>query len=49
MAKHDITKWPVPACLFIGIGAGILAGNIAAFTLMGLGAGLLITYLMSRK
>ena len=23
-SKHDMSKWPVPACLFIGIGIGLL-------------------------
>ena len=47
--KHDMSKWPVPACLFIGIGVGLLTGQVAAFTLIGLGAGFLITFLSSRK
>jgi len=47
--KSDISKWPIPACLFIGIGIGFLTGQIAAFTLIGLGAGILITFAFSRK
>ena len=49
MKKHDMSKWPIPACLFIGIGLGLLTGQVAAFTLIGLGIGLLITFSMSRK
>jgi len=49
MKKHDMSKWPVPACLFIGIGVGLLTGQVAAFTLIGLGTGFLITFLVSRK
>jgi len=49
MKKHDISKWPIPACLFIGIGVGLLTGQVAAFTLIGLGLGILITYLKSGK
>ena len=54
MKKHDISKWPIPACLFIGIGIGLLLveefpAAIPAFTLIGLGLGILITYLTSRK
>jgi len=49
MKKHDINRWPVPACLIIGIGVGILTGQVAGFTLIGLGSGILITYLFWRK
>ena len=52
--KSDISKWPVPAFLLIGIGLGLLLVEefpmaIPAFTLIGLGMGILITYLTSRK
>jgi hypothetical protein len=52
--KHDISKWPVPACLFMGIGVGFLLVDkfpmaIPAFALIGLGLGILITFLTSRK
>jgi putative flippase GtrA len=52
--KHDITHWPVPAFLFIGLGLGLLLVNefpiaIPAFTLIGLGVGFLVTYLTSKK
>ena len=51
---HDINKWPIPACLSIGIGIGFLFVNkfstaIPAFTLIGLGVGILISFLTSRK
>ena len=61
MKKHyidklpqDINKWPIPACLFMGIGIGLLLVNeistaVPAFTLMGLGIGILISFLTSRK
>ena len=54
MKKHDINKWPIPACLFIGIGIGLLLVEevpmaIPAFTLIGLGLGILITFLSLRK
>ena len=42
-------QWPIPACLFIGIGVGILTGQVAALTLIGFGAGILITFLVSRN
>ncbi len=44
-----MSKWPIPACLFIGIGIGFLTKQVAAFTLIGLGTGFLITFLTSRK
>jgi hypothetical protein len=49
MKKQNISQWSIPACLFIGIGIGILEGQVAAFALIGLGAGILITFLTSRK
>lgn len=47
--KHNIKMWAIPACLFIGIGVGILLRQVAAFVLIGLGTGLLITYFFQRK
>ncbi len=61
MKKHyidklpqDINKWPIPACLFIGIGIGLSLVNefstaVPAFTLIGLGTGIFISFLVSRK
>jgi hypothetical protein len=47
--KDDRNDWPVAAGLFIGIGVGLYTREVAAFTLMGLGLGLLITFLLTRK
>ena len=52
--KSDISKWPVPAFLLMGIGIGFLLVNefpmaIPAFTLIGLGLGIFITYLTAKK
>ena len=54
MKKDDISKWPIPAFLFMGIGIGLLLIEefpmaIPAFALIGLGLGILITFLTSRK
>jgi len=49
MKKSDLTKWPIPASLLIGIGIGLLTNQVAAFTLIGLGVGFLIVFLTSRK
>ncbi|MBR9704447.1 hypothetical protein GOV12_03490 [Candidatus Pacearchaeota archaeon] len=46
--KSDLSKWPIPAFLFIGIGIGIILEQVAAFTLIGLGVGILVTYLIIR-
>jgi len=47
--KHDIDKWPIPACLFIGMGIGFIIKQIWGPVLIGLGVGLLIVYLTSKK
>jgi len=52
--KSDMSKWPIPAFLLIGIGIGLLLVDkfpiaIPAFTLIGLGLGILITYLKEKK
>ena len=52
--EQDIRKWPIHACLFISIGIGLLLVDefpaaILSFTLIGLGLGILITFLTSRK
>ncbi|NQU79098.1 hypothetical protein HQ545_04990 [Candidatus Woesearchaeota archaeon] len=49
-----VNKLPIPACLLMGIGIGMLLVNelpmsIPAFTLIGLGVGILISFLISRK
>ncbi len=38
----------VAASLFIGIGIGMSVGNVGAWTLIGLGAGFLAKYLLSK-
>jgi hypothetical protein len=47
--KSDMDKWPIPALLFIGIGIGLLTGQMAASVIIGFGLGLLITYLTSSR
>ena len=49
MKKSDMSKWPIPAGIFIGLGIGILTEQVAAFVLIGLGAGILATYLGRKK
>ena len=49
MKNQDKSKWAIPACLFIGIGVGLITRQVAAFTLIGLGVGFLITFLFSIK
>lgn len=51
--KTDMSAWPIPAFLFIGIGLGMIFTYkiplaIPAFTLIGLGTGFLVTFLMKR-
>tara|TARA_Y100000310_G_C20295623_1_gene629238 strand:- start:308 stop:454 length:147 start_codon:yes stop_codon:yes gene_type:complete len=48
MTKHN-AGMAIPAFLLIGIGIGIYVNQVASFTLIGLGAGFLITFLFSRK
>ena len=47
--KHDKSDWLVAAGLFIGLGIGFITGQIWGYTLIGLGLGLLATYLISKK
>jgi len=49
MPKDDRSLWPIPAFLLIGVGIGLLTGQIAAFVIIGLGTGLFVSYLGSRK
>ncbi len=51
--KADST-WLIPGCLFIGIGLGFLtmkpiAVTIPGFTLIGLGTGLILAYILRKK
>ena len=48
MAK-DYSGMAIPAFLLMGIGIGLYVNQVAAFTLIGLGAGFLITFLFSKK
>ena len=49
MPKDNRSLWPIPAFLLIGVGIGLLTGQIAAFVIIGLGTGLFVSYLGSRK
>jgi hypothetical protein len=49
MKKHDLNGYAIPACLLIGIGIGLLIGQVAALTLIGLGVGFLIMFLFRKK
>ncbi|MBU0907105.1 MAG: hypothetical protein KKE05_03010 [Nanoarchaeota archaeon] len=40
--KNDFSGIAIPAFLLIGIGYGLLVGNVAAWTLIGLGLGFVI-------
>ena len=45
MPKDDRSLWPIPAFLLIGVGIGLLTGQIAAFVIIGLGTGFLLAIL----
>tara|TARA_Y100000310_G_scaffold330486_1_gene402210 strand:- start:309 stop:461 length:153 start_codon:yes stop_codon:yes gene_type:complete len=48
--KHKVgPKYLITAGLFIGIGVGMLIGEVAAGTLIGLGIGYLASYLENKK
>jgi len=49
MKKHDKSDWLIAAGLFIGLGLGLITGQVWGFLLIGFGLGLLATYLISRK
>jgi len=39
----------IPAGLFMGLGVGVITGQVAGFLLIGLGLGFLFSYFMCRK
>ena len=47
--KENKSDWAIPAGLFIGIGVGLITGQVAGFTLIGLGVGFLVAYLGRKK
>jgi len=47
--KKDKSDWLIAAGLFIGLGIGLITGQIWGCVLIGFGLGLLSTYLVSRK
>jgi hypothetical protein len=50
MVKHrNEYKVFIPAGLFIGIGVGLLIGNVAAGTLIGLGVGYIFAYVIKHS
>jgi len=47
--KKDKSDWSIPAGLFIGLGLGLITGQVAGFLLIGLGTGFLLAWLSDRK
>lgn len=47
--KANKSDWLIPAGLFIGLGVGLITGEVAGFLLIGLGAGFLFTYLLTKN
>lgn len=47
--KDESRKWLIPAGLFIGLGIGLITGQVAGYLIIGLGVGFLATYLLTRK
>ncbi len=47
--NKDASDYAIPAGLFIGIGIGLITGEVAGYTLIGLGLGLFVTFLSKRK
>jgi len=45
----DKSKFLLPAGLFIGIGVGLITGQVAGFALIGFGLGFLATYWTGKK
>ena len=49
MSDKDTSGYAIPAGLFIGLGLGIITGEVAGFLLIGLGFGFLVMFLSQRK
>ncbi len=47
--NDDRSGLAIPAGLFIGLGIGLITGEVAGFLLLGLGFGFLIMFLSKRK
>ena len=47
--KSDVNGFIIPGFLLIGIGLGIMTGQVAPLTLIGLGMGFLVTFLAGNK
>lgn len=48
-SNHGSSGLAIPAFLLIGIGFGLMVGQVAAWTLIGLGVGFLIAFLFGKK
>ena len=47
--KCEGKNWIIPAGLLMGLGVGIMTGQIPGFLLIGLGLGFLFSYFMCKK
>ena len=47
--KKDKSDWAIPAGLFIGIGVGLITGQVAGYTMIGLGVGFLVAFLFRER
>ena len=47
--KDEFDKFAIPAGLFIGIGVGLLTGQVAGYTMIGLGFGFLVSFFGKRS
>lgn len=47
--EDDLMYFPIPAGILIGLGLGLLIGEVASFVIIGLGIGFLVTWLVERK
>jgi hypothetical protein len=46
--KDDRSGMLIPAGLLIGIGVGLLTGQVAGYTMVGLGVGFLLAFLLKK-